>query len=656
MLIRQIRALLLALLPVVIAALILLSVDRHNRLSPAAANRGPLTAESNSPQKPKQVAVAYLVPEPGIEAVLRGLRRGLKELGVIEGVDLVLSEIHAQGEISQILTMGEALDSGPSDVILTLTTPVLQGVGLRVQRKPVVFTYVVDPLAAGAGVSFEHHAPKVTGIGSLPPTAAMMDLVTQVLPGARRLATLYNPAEANAVRVVGLLRDAARARGLTLLEFPLTSTQDAATATQALVSEHPDAVISAYDNTFYEVFETVSRLLEKAAIPLIIDQTDYLSRGALMAIGINFEESGRRAARPLMAVLRGESPAGIPFENVSEWSVAVNPTIAHQLGIRFPEALLKSLSSPQNRPSPATHPARISRLIYAESGPLDETLQGMNEGFSAAGLIEGQDYQLQDFSAQGDMSVLSTLADRVRDPETDLIIALSTPTLETLLRRGTETPIVFTFVANPMVAGAGTDPSHHLPQVTGVYTEGPYTEMVQLLQRHFPDFRRIGTLYAPNEDNSVHNLEVFRSALKTAGISLEPVPVNSPSELPDAALALAAKPLDAIVQILDNQSSAGFSSLGKAALRQGIPLFSFIEAGVRQGAALALTMDYHRAGYETAFKVAEVLRGRSPATIPFTRPSDVRLVLSPENAMRLHLALPQKLIEQADRVLPGTPR
>jgi hypothetical protein len=114
------------------------------------------------------------------------------------------------------------------------------------------------------------------------------------------------------------------------------------------------------------------------------------------------------------------------------------------------------------------------------------------------------------------------------------------------------------------------------------------------------------------------------------------------------ALAIAAKPIDAIVQILDNQSSSGFTAIVRAAVRARKPLFSFIESGVRQGAAVGVTMSYHQAGYEAAMMVARIMRGESPATIPFARPGQVRLIVSEENARRLGMSLPAELVQRAD--------
>jgi ABC-type uncharacterized transport system substrate-binding protein len=208
---------------------------------------------------------------------------------------------------------------------------------------------------------------------------------------------------------------------------------------------------------------------------------------------------------------------------------------------------------------------------------------------------------------------------------------------------------VFTFVADPFIAGAGTDDAHHLPKVTGVYTLGPYAEMAELLAQHFPQWHKIGTLFSPAEVNSVHNKEIFVAEAAKRGLKVSVLPVNSSSELADAALALASQPIDAIVQIPDNQTVAGFTAIAQAATRAKKPLFAFTETAVKQGAVLGYTLDYYQAGLDAAGKATEIMRGKSPAEIPFSRPSKISLIVSEDNARAVGLALPEAVLAKAER-------
>ncbi len=636
-------------------------IDANGIANPTATNNPPAPIPL-TPGRTYKVGVAYFAPEPGIDSVMSGLREGLQALGLQEGKNLSFQTLHAQAEIAQIPTIGQVLDNSDADAILTLTTPVLQGVGMLVKKKPVVFTYVTDPLAAGAGKNFTEHLPNLTGIGSFPPVEDMLDITRKVLPGVRSIGTLYNPSEANSVKVADVLRDLCKQAGIKLEEVPINTTAEVVQGAQAMVARKVGAIVSVGDNTMYQALDAIAKVAKDANIPLILDQPDFIGHDALMVVGVDYKESGRAAAEPLAQLLTGSKPASIPFRNVSKKSILLNEEVAKRLHILFSDEIRALATPAPTQTSPAQPPQaakaldhawKVKRLLYVESPPAEDALRGIDDGFKAAGLQAGRDFVLSTASAQGDMTLLSGFADAAGSDGTELLMPLSTPTLQTVLHKIKKIPIVFTFVADPIVAGAGTSDTEHLANVTGVYTLAPFEEMVQLLKQYFPTFKRVGTLFTPGEDNSVHNLQVFEEAANRNGLTVVKLPVNSPSELPNAALAMASQAIDAWVQTLDNQTVAGFTAIAQAATRAKKPLFTFTESGVKQGAAVAYSMDYYQAGFDAALQAAEVMRGKSPKDIPFTRPSKIRLIVSEAHAKALSVPLPDELIKKADLRLDG---
>ena len=601
-----------------------------------------------------KVGVAYFAPEPGIDSVMAGLREGLKVLGLVEGRNLTFQSMHAQGEISQIPTIGQVLDSSDVDAILTLTTPVLQGVGMMAKHKPVVFTYVSDPLAAGAGKNFSEHLPNLTGIGSFPPVGDMLALTRKVLPSVHTLGTLYNPSEVNSVKVAQTLRALCEKVGIVLEEIPINTTADAVQATQALVSRNVEAIFSVGDNTMYQALDAIASIAEKSGIPLILDQPEFIGHDALMVVGVDYKESGRAAAEPLAQVLTGMKPETMPFRNVSKKSILLNEKSAKRLNIVFSdEVRAQTVSSSidfnakQDFQS-LDHRWKIKRISYVESPPVEESIQGIDDGLKAAGLKSGRDFVLNDVSAQGDMTVLSSLADSIGSDGTELVMTVSTPSLQTVIHKVKKIPVLFSMVSNAVIAGAGTDDIHHLPNVTGVTVAAPIEEMIKMIKQYFPEVHRVGSLFTPSEDNSVYNMELFEKVALQYGLSVSKLPVNSSSELPNAALAMASEPIDAWVQLVDNQMVSGFVAIAQAATRAKKPLFTFSKSGVEQGAAVAYSTDYYQAGFDTAIKAVEVMQGKAPFQIPFSRISKNNLIVSEEHANALHMKLPKALVDKAD--------
>jgi ABC-type uncharacterized transport system substrate-binding protein len=249
------------------------------------------------------------------------------------------------------------------------------------------------------------------------------------------------------------------------------------------------------------------------------------------------------------------------------------------------------------------------------------------------------------------MATLSTLVDAVVTDGSDLMIASTTPALQMVLRRGRNLPIVFTLVANPMLAGAGESPTVHLPNVTGSYVGAPHAEMLTLLKQLLPKARRIGTLFVPAEINSVFFKEDLERAAKAAGYEFEAIGVSTGGEIPDAALALCQLGIDAFCQITDNQSGSAFASIAMAAQRSNVPLFSFASANAKSGALLALSTDFYDNGLESGRIAARVLRGEAPANIPFAKITKTTLVLNLPVAARFGIVFPPELVSRADEVL-----
>ena len=298
----------------------------------------------------------------------------------------------------------------------------------------------------------------------------------------------------------------------------------------------------------------------------------------------------------------------------------------------------------------AAHRKRVNMLAFISAVDSDECQHGMRDGL-AAELQEGIDYELIVRNAQGDMPTLSSLVDAALGDGSDLILTLSTPTLQAAVQRVKSTPIVFSFSSNPLGAGAGTTYEQHLPNVTGIPTTGAYEEVLDLIRELVPGARRLGTLVVPSEVNSVYNVEQVRRIAAQHGFELVSVAVNSSSEISDAALALLAQPIDAVCQVPSNVTITGFASLALPAQRAHIPVFGFLTADAENGAVAVVARDYYESCKEAGALAARVLRGADPATIPFYEVESAKLMVNPKAARAAGIALPPELVTRAARVV-----
>ncbi len=309
----------------------------HDRL--AAKNE---VASLHAPKGVKfKIGLAYFAPEPGAESCMKGLFDGLRKLGFEQGKNLTVEKAHANGEIPNITPIMQNFDNSDVDLIVAMTTPCLTAACTTVKNKPVVFTYVYDPIAAGAGKTAQDHLPNVTGVGSFPPVEATIDAIQQIVPGIKSVGTLYNSSEANSRKVISVARKLFRKHGIQLHEIAVTNTNEVFQAAQTLASRNIQAFWITGDNTALQAFSGIAKVAAQSHLPLVINDPEFTNQGAVMAVGIGWYETGLAASKRVAQVLLGHNPKDLPFENVAVRKVVVNMKVAKRLGITIPPDLLK---------------------------------------------------------------------------------------------------------------------------------------------------------------------------------------------------------------------------------------------------------------------------------------------------------------------------
>ena len=294
----------------------------------------------------------------------------------------------------------------------------------------------------------------------------------------------------------------------------------------------------------------------------------------------------------------------------------------------------------------------VNLLEYVNVGDSEEAQRGIMDGLRQSGLVEGRDYEMTVRNAQGDMSTLNGLVDAALAARADLLMTLSTPTLQATIRKvPPQLPIVFTYLADPISAGAGRSYTDHLPNVTGVATGAATEEVLALIRECLPNVRRIGTIVVPSEVNTVYHRDELVLAARKLGIEVVSVPASTSSELPDAALALCSMKIDAVCQVAGNLTVTGFTSIARAAREAKLPAFGFMSSQAEQGAVGVVARDYYDGGIEAAQLAVRVMRGESPASIPIQPLSKNKLIINLAGARAVGLTIPASILKKADGVI-----
>ncbi len=616
-----------------------------------------------------RIAILQHASQAILDQGREGMLAGLTERGWVEGKNLEVRRFNAEGDMPVSQAIAREITNGGYDLILTITTPSLQAVANanRTTQIPHVFALVADPVAAGVGITAPlEHPPWLAGFGTMQPVAKAFQVAREMNPGLKKVGIAWNAAEANSEAQVKLARKVCADLGIELVEVTVENSAGVAEATGALTARGVEAIWVNGDISVITAIDSVVAAATRTGIPVFTVIPPNAKRGALFDLGADYFEVGRLAGDLAGEILNGRNPAGVPIENVMPEIQTLNLQALGKLraGWTAPESLrsraqlvIDESGAERARSAPAATrktPHRLWKIavvLYNETPPAEETLDGMNDGWAASPLREGKDYTIKLRSAQGDMGALSGIVDAALTEGADLVVPLSTPALQAAIRKIKDRPVVFSLVANPIAAGAGTSYENHLPNVTGVAVLGPFAETLDVLERYFPSYKRLGTLYCPAEVNSVDLRDALADECQRRGFVLESVAANSPAEFADAALALVSRPIDAIVQVSDNLSNAGFGALARAARQARKPLFSLNSTTIPQGAAVAFGRDYHAAGEATVRLIERVMAGEDPARMPFILPPKIVRAVSIPNARAVGMTIPPGLIKEADRVV-----
>src|SRR5579859_1837335 len=260
----------------------------------------------------------------------------------------------------------------------------------------------------------------------------------------------------------------------------------------------------------------------------------------------------------------------------------------------------------------ATHPA------------LDFTREGVKQAFTQAGLVEGQNVTYDLRNAELDAPTAAKMADALIGKNVDAIIAIGTLASQAALaeetKQKTTIPIFFCAVSDPYIvklAGSSVgdtitaDPKIHPDFVTGVQAFPPVKEGLALIQQVKPGAKTIGLLWNPNEPNSKATTDEARKVAVDMGLTLIDRPATKPSEVLDAAQALARYNVDAFFVSTTNSVVNGLDSVVKVAQENKIPLFGNDPLSASRGSVAAQGLDYTQNGLETGALAVQVLTGKA---------------------------------------------
>jgi putative ABC transport system substrate-binding protein len=302
----------------------------------------PLAARAQQQSKIRRIGYLGLVSAAWHAPRVNAFRAGLRDLGYLEGKDIVIEFRWAEGQYDRLPALAAELVRLNVDVIVTHAAPGAIAAKQATSTIPIVITAIADLLALGLIESLARPGGNLTGLSffNAELTAKRLELLKEVAPSLAKAAVLLNAGNpAGRQLVLRELEPTAKALKVELLPFEAREPGDFEGVFAAMVSQQIGAVVLHEDPVLNANSKAIVDIVARHRLPTC-GFPEFVAAGGLMAYGISFPEMDRRAAVFVDKILKGAKPADLPVERSTKFTTIVNLRTARAMGIDMPTSIL----------------------------------------------------------------------------------------------------------------------------------------------------------------------------------------------------------------------------------------------------------------------------------------------------------------------------
>ena len=298
--------------------------------------------EAQQSGKVWRVGVLEVVPAALDAANRKAFSDGLRELGYVEGRNLIIEYRSAEGRGDRVEGLAQELVRLNVDVIVVRSTPGTLAAKKATQSIPIVMAGAGDPVGSGIVQSLARPGANVTGLSSLTvdTEAKRLGLLRELLPGIARVVVMSNLSTPNSPPQLREIETAARSMGIQTRNFDLRKPEDLPPAFESASRLRTDALVVGQDGLLQAQRMVIAELAARYMLPAIYRSREFVDAGGLMAYGPSSIEIHRRAAGFVDKILKGAKPGDLPIEQPSKFELVINLKTAKALGITIPQSLV----------------------------------------------------------------------------------------------------------------------------------------------------------------------------------------------------------------------------------------------------------------------------------------------------------------------------
>lgn len=281
---------------------------------------------------------------------------------------------------------------------------------------------------------------------------------------------------------------------------------------------------------------------------------------------------------------------------------------------------------------------------YGEHGSLDNCRTGFLQGLAEAGLVEGEDFEVDYQNAGFDDNIASQIGATFSAEDVDLMVAIATPSATACFAAAEDKdiPVVFTAITDPV--GAKLDSGN----ITGTSDVLPVEGQLDLIRQLQPNAKSVGIVYTTSEANSVYSVGVYEEKAADYGFTIEAVGVTAQSEVTQAVDTLISKGVDCISNLTDNNVVGVLPAILEKTNDAGIPVYGSEIEQMKLGCVAGAGLDYIKLGVQTGQMAAKVLRGEATCQeLPYEVIENFDLYINSESLDAMGIAVPAAVADKA---------
>jgi putative ABC transport system substrate-binding protein len=307
----------------------------------AALSLRPSAARAQQAGKVHRIGFLWDGPEVFADA-LEAFRQGLRDLGYVDGRNIVIEYRWAQGKPDRMRELAEELVRLKVDVIMAPSSIYTGAAKLATLTIPIVFMSHADPLGTGHVASLSRPGGNVTGLSLMMTETNVkgLELFKEAVSGLSRVAVIFDPATPSHTPGLKAVQAAGPSLGMKVLPVPVRSATEYESAFSAIARERADGVLVLSTPLFIAGAKPLAELALKHRLPSLFGPRHHVEAGGLMSYSPERTDLYRRSAFFVDRILKGANPADLPVQQPTKFDLSINLNTAKAIGVKIPEAFL----------------------------------------------------------------------------------------------------------------------------------------------------------------------------------------------------------------------------------------------------------------------------------------------------------------------------